>query len=256
LNSLACSTLTLFLNFTGFFQSVAQTPTFEVASIRPNHTTGGRPNAEFLSGGQRFAATNISLANLIIVAYGITPRQIGPLPPITFEKYDILASTDHPVSRDQMRRMIQSLLADRFKLKIHPESKELSVYELVVDKHGPKLQRGQGQLPWNLTRSRGSEQDIGGVNHITFTDESMADFASVLSTLLAVGRMVIDKTGLSGNYDFGLKYTRADRPIPPSDADAPSIFTAMQEQLGLRLEPAKGPVEILVVDHVERPDEN
>jgi uncharacterized protein (TIGR03435 family) len=227
-----------------------------VASIKPNRITSGRPIAEFLSGGERFTASNISLANLIIIAYGITPRQIDSLPPITFEKYDVLASTEHSVPRDEMLRMLQTLLADRFQLRVHREVRELPYYALVVDKHGPKLQRSEEQLPWNLTRSRGSEQDISGVSQITFTSESMADFASVLSTLLAVGRMVIDKTGLSGSYDFGLKYTRADRPIPPSDADAPSIFTAMQEQLGLRLEPAKGPVEILMIDHVQRPDEN
>jgi uncharacterized protein (TIGR03435 family) len=193
---------------------------------------------------------------LIILAYGITPRQIGVLDPIMYEKYDVQASADHSVPRAEMLRMLQSLLAERFKLRIRRETRELPIYALVINKGGPRLQSNQEQLPWNLTRAEGNEQHRGRVNHLTFENESMPDFAAVLSTLLAVGRFVVDKTGLSGIYDFELNFTPSDLPGPSTDSDAPSVFTAIQEQLGLRLEPQRAPVEFLVIEHVERPDEN
>jgi uncharacterized protein (TIGR03435 family) len=229
-------------------------PAFEVASVRPNRTVGGRASAEVSPGGERFTATNTSLGALIVIAYGVTPRQVSPLDSISHEKYDIQAKADRAVSRDQMLRMLQALLADRFKLKIRREMRELPAYALVVGKHGTKLHLSEQQLPWTLSRARGYEPKGG---RMIFESESMPDFVSVLSTLVVVGRMVVDQTGLKGNYDFELTFTPPDRLTDPATSpDAPSIFTAVQEQLGLRLEPQRAPVEFLVIEHVERPSEN
>jgi uncharacterized protein (TIGR03435 family) len=229
-------------------------PAFEVASVRLNRTVGGRPSAEVSPGGERFAATNMSLGGLIVIAYGVTPRQVSPLDSITHEKYDIQGKADHVVARDRMMRMLQSLLEDRFKLRIRREMRELPAYALVVGKHGPKLRLSNEQLPWTLSRARWNEKKSG---RILFENESMPDFASVLSTLVVIGRVVVDRTGLKGNYDFDLTFTPPD-PLtdPATSPDAPSIFTAVQEQLGLRLEPQRAPIEFLVIEHVERPSEN
>src|SRR5260370_41731728 len=152
-----------------------------------------------------------------------------------------------------MLRMLQTLLADRFKLSIRREMRELPAYALVAEKHGPKLHLSEQQLPWTLSRARGYEPKSG---RIIFENESMPDFASVLSTLVVIGRVVVDKTGLKGNYNFELTFTPPDRLTDPETSpDAPSIFTAVREQLGLRLEPHRAPVEGLVIEHVERPAE-
>jgi uncharacterized protein (TIGR03435 family) len=229
-------------------------PAFEVASVRMNRTAGGRATVEFSPGGERFTATNTPLGQLIVTAFGVTPQQVSPLDPVIYEKYDVQATTEHPVTRREMQRMLQALLADRFRLSIRREMKEQSVYALLVDKRGPKLPLSKEDLPWTLSRARGNEQNSG---RMTFENESMPDFAFALSTLVVIGRVVIDKTGLAGNYDFKLNFAPPDRMSDPSTAqDAPSIFTAVQEQLGLRLEAQKIPVESLVIEHVERASDN
>jgi len=208
--------------------------------------------------GERFTATNTSLGQLIVTAYGITPQQVSPLDPAIYEKYDVQARADHPVTRRDMLPMLQALLADRFRLGIRREMREQSVYALVIDKRGdkrgPKLQMSKEDLPWTLSRARGNEQSSG---RMIFENESMPDFAFALSTLVVVGRVVVDKTELTGSYDFKLNFAPPDRLSDPSTAqDAPSIFTAVQEQLGLRLEAQKAPVEFLVIEHVERASDN
>lgn len=228
-------------------------PAFEVASVRMNRTAGGHASVEFSPGGERFTATNTSLAQLIVIAYGVTPRQVAPLDPVIYEKYDVQATSDRAVTRKDMVQMLQALLADRFKLRIHREMREQSVYALVVDRRGPKLQLSKLDLPWTLSRARGNEQRSG---RMAFENEAMPDFAFALSTLVVVGRVVVDKTGLTGNYDFKLNFAPPDRMSAPSNQDAPSIFTAVQEQLGLRLEAQKAPVEFLVIEHVERASDN
>jgi uncharacterized protein (TIGR03435 family) len=229
-------------------------PAFEVASIRMNRTAGGRESVEFSPGGERFTATNTSLGQLIVTAFGVTPRQVSPLDPVIYEKYDVQAKADHPVTRPDVLRMLQALLANRFKLSIHREMRVQSVYGLVVDKRGLKVPLSKEDLPWTLARARGNEQRSG---RMTFENESMPDFAYALSTLVVVGRVVVDKTGLTGNYDFKLNFAPPDRMSDPAtNRDDPSIFTALQEQLGLRLEAQKAPVEFLVVEHVERASDN
>ncbi len=133
--------------------------------------------------------------------------------------------------------MLQTLLADRFKLKTHREMRELSAYALAVGKNGHKLRASKESVPWTLSRAGGIEPRSG---RIIFKDEPMPDFASALTKLVVIGRVVVDQTGLKGNYDFELTFAPPERLGEPT-SEAPSIFTAIQEQLGLKLEPHRAP---------------
>jgi uncharacterized protein (TIGR03435 family) len=198
---------------------------------------------------------NMSLGLLIGMAYGVTPGQISPLDARISQKFDIEAISDRAATRDQMLRMLQTLLTNRFRLSIRHETRKVPAYALVAVRRQPGLHLSKEQLPWTLSRARGQEQASG---RLIFENESMRDFASVLSTLVVVGRVVVDQTGLKGNYDFHLTFAPSDRVADPATAppDAPSIFTAVQEQLGLKLEPRRAPVDFLVIEHVEKPSEN
>jgi uncharacterized protein (TIGR03435 family) len=144
------------------------------------------------------------------------------------------------------RVMLQSLLADRFQLRVHYESKSQPVYELVLAKNGPKIKPLPADQKPGWAKATPGEFIANG--------KSIADFAHFLSISNLAGRTVVDKTGLMGNYDFDLKWT-PDNQQGTSDA-GPTLFTALEEQLGLKVVPAKGPVQTLVVDHVERPTPN
>jgi uncharacterized protein (TIGR03435 family) len=229
---------------------------FEVASVRRNKSAKTRSNIEFLPGGERFRATAVTLAGLIVTAYGVTDPQCSCQNslPVLWERFDIQAKAEHPASAAEMMRMLQSLLADRFKLAIRREKKLLPAWVLEVDKSVPMLHPSDvphpdDSAPLNLYRARGSEPASGD---LVFHDESMPEFAWRLSTLVALeSRVVVDQTDLEGHYDFELKYG-TDAP----GSDGPSIFTAMREQLGLRLEPRKLPVEVISIEHVESPSQN
>ncbi len=240
----------------------AQTqPKFEVASIRPIKAAKGIANMDFPPGGERFAATNVPLSMLIVTAYNVTFQQLSwqrSAFPVLNEKFDVQAKADHPVSRGQMLGLLQNLLADRFKLVLRRDTKPLDAYVLVVDKGGPNLHfsnltHNNQPPPLNPYRARGAEPSSGD---LVFKDESMADFAWRLSTLVVLsGRIVVDKTGLDGYYDFELKFG-PEPTVPSPAADGPSIFTALREQLGLRLDPRKVPLDVLYVERAERPAEN
>ncbi len=150
-----------------------------------------------------------------------------------------------PQDREQLnKRMLQALLADRFKLRVHYETRIGSFYQLVIAKSGPKVKQWPtGQEP------RGTSW---GRNGITIQGGGVDDLVMCLSDEL--GRKVVDKTGLTGHYDIDLKWTPDDQPGRP-DA-GPTLFTALEEQLGLKLDAAKGPLDTLVVDHVDKPSEN
>jgi uncharacterized protein (TIGR03435 family) len=190
------------------------------------------------------------------MAYNITVRQLSGPGPALSERYDVAAKAEHAVSRDQMLRMLQSLLVDRFKLVLHRETKEVPVYALVVGKGGPKLRpsdtpKSEGSNPRTPSRAGGSELRSG---HLIFKNESMADFAWALSRAAATGdRVVLDHTGLEGTYDFELRFEPRELAV---SLEGPSIFEAVQEQLGLKLESKKDAVEFLVVDSVEKPSAN
>jgi uncharacterized protein (TIGR03435 family) len=235
-------------------------PVFEVAVIKPSKP--GPQGRAFRVNGRQFTTLNTSLSNLITWTYGVQARQITGAPPwAETEKYDLLAKPDgegQPNDK-QWKFMVQKLLADRFKLVFHRDTKELPVFAIVVGKTGPKLAKSEGDpngLPGLFFR---------GLGVLPARNATMADFAGVMQGAV-LDRPVVDQTGLSGRYDFTLTWTPdesqfqglgAKVPPPAENAAAPpDLFTAMQEQLGLKLESTKAPAEILVVDHVEKPSEN
>ena len=271
----------------------APPPAFEVVSIKPNHEGSGNIMVRMAPGG-RFEAHNITVKFLLEDAYGVKDSQISGAPTwLDTEHYNIDAKAedsaadnqrklDRDAQQAQVRAMLQGMLADRFKLALHHETKELSEYALVVAKNGPKFHETTAPANDPAAQDRppgppapGSPMPRGtmrmmGRGDLTVSGMGLAQFADMLSR--QIGHVVVDKTGLKGEYDFTLKWTPdegqgqmfggpgggppRDGAPPPPDPNGPTIFTALQEQLGLKLESQKGPVDTIVIDHVERPSEN
>lgn len=257
-------------------QSVAHALTFEVATVKRGNGDEHAVNILRQPGGG-LRTTNTTLKFLITFAYDVRDFQISGGPGwINTDRFDVVAKPERgsseSVSEDLremtdaqvktewqvLQRRLQTLLAERFQLTIHHETKEQPIYALVIGKNGSKLQESQSKL-----EGRHIIMNRGEVNGAAAPLEFLATFLSN-----QVGRPVIDHTGLKGYYDFKLVWTPdpsqsmggppppgAEAP-PPIDPNGPSIFTAIQEQLGLRLESQKGPVDILVIDRVEKPTEN
>jgi len=274
------STLAAFLTLTAG-ASAQSRPKFDVASIKP-----AAPGARFMSirpmPGGRFSATNMSLKLLIETAYGLQDFQIsGGQGWVDDAHYDIEAKPDSPVNSNEWKEMLKNLLADRFELAFHHETKELPAYALVLARKDGKLGPGMVEAkeggctvrdPSKPPAPPGPGQPPGcgrrtmGLSQLTTIATTVADLAPMLSR--SVGRKVIDKTGLTGKYDITLKFTPDENqlammampgtppPPAPPDASGPSLFTALQEQLGLKLEPQKAPVEIFVIDRAGKPSEN
>jgi uncharacterized protein (TIGR03435 family) len=235
-------------------------PVFEVATIKPSNP--GAQGKGFTVRGRQVLTINTSLSDLITFAYELHARQIAGGPAwLESDKYDVTGQPDIVglPSVAQIRFMIQKLLADRFKLAFHREKKELSVYALVVGPKGPTLTKSAGDpngLPGLVFR---------GLGVLPVQNATMGDFAGVMQTAV-LDRPVVDQTGLTGRYDFTLRWTPDETqfvgmgvrvPPPTGDASAaPGLFTAIQEQLGLKFEATKAPVDVVVVDHVERPSDN
>jgi uncharacterized protein (TIGR03435 family) len=157
-----------------------------------------------------------------------------------------------PLTFEQRRTMFQQILADRFKLVAHHETRELPIYQLTIGKNGSKLKESAPDDPASTKPSRKGIMFGPGRGKVTATGGSLSMFITALSRQL--GRIIVDKTGLTGRYDFTLEWTPDD--AAPSDQSGPGIFTAIQEQLGLKLEPTKGPVDVIVIDHIEKPSAN
>lgn len=251
---------------TVYAQAPATTPgtlKFEVASLKASPPQpGGRGGVRPAPGGERYVATNCPLKLLITVAYKVKADQVVGGPDwIDTDRFEMNAKAGRPSTIEELHSMLQDLLADRFKLQFHRETKELPVYALSVDKGGPKLKARPAQNagePW-------IDQTATGMLHMQMNAKvvTMDYFAFRLSQIL--DRPVIDLTNLKGDYDFDLAYTRELPPgIPegaqingqPIDTSGPTIFAAIRQQLGLELKPQKGPVGIIVIDHAEKPNEN
>jgi bla regulator protein blaR1 len=269
-------------------QNAATTPhVYQVVSIKRNKSGGGIRAVDTTDG---FTAKNATMPLLIQTAYGISRFRIsasGPQNWLVLERYDIQAKMDRSVAnglqklspdqrRLEQRRMLQALLADRFKLTVHRETKELQEYSLVIAKNGPKLQESKpGDTYPNGIKGpdgRGGAGMVGldGTGGLRFQGLPIGTLVGLLSAQL--GCTILDKTGLTGNYDFTLPWTpdqnqaqtfdgpaggqRGTDNIHPPDSSGPSIFTTIQKQLGLMLESQQGPVEVLVIDHAETPSEN
>jgi uncharacterized protein (TIGR03435 family) len=295
-----------------FGQTAAGPPAFEVASVKPAaaQTPGrmmmgcrggpGSPDPGLLS------CSNVNVGMLMSRAYGVQGYQINGPAWFDSEHFDITAKIPAGATKDQFNQMLQNMLAERFQVKLHRETKELPMHRLAVGKGGPKM-KPSGNVP----PSEDAPKDLGpmgeppppprpgpggfpeppkgrpglmmmfmnGKMRLVGTQQTVSDLAQMLGGQL--GRPVVDETGLKGKYDFTLDFTPEPgrgmpggmpMPMPPpgggsgggmggpgadSQEGGPTLITAIQEQLGLKLESKKGPVEILVVDHAEKvPTEN
>jgi len=202
----------------------------------------GKPgmSARYSPGG-RIVLENVTVRYLIDTAWSLHEHQLSGAPAwIDSAHFDIEAKPETEASGEVRMRMIQAILLDRFGLVFHRETKEMPIYALVIAKNGPKL------IPGVMDETAGgSSSGNGMVQGKGLTTQAMADLLSV-----SLERTVVDKTGLKGVFNFKLQWK------PDADAESPSIFTAIQEQLGLKLEPQKGPVELFVIDHVAPPSDN
>jgi len=235
---------------------------FEVASLKPSLPGGRGGGIRPSPGGERYVATNISLRVLIQVAYRVKDDQVVGGPGwMSSDLFDMNAKAEKPSSAEELHVMLQNLLADRFQLRFHRETKELPVYLLAVDKNGSKLTAHEAQSagdPW-------IDQSVDRILHVKMSAKfaPMEYFAWRLGQL--VDRPVVDQTGLKGGYDFELSFTRDLPPGfnentrlngEPLDTSGPTLFEALRQQLGLKLEAQKAPVGIMVIDHAEKPSEN
>ena len=238
--------ITCFLALGGPALTQTAAPTFEAASIRPTQMPGQGVHTHRDPGMIRM--TNVTLQDCIRLAYDVTDSQISGGKWLGPEGYDIVAKMPAGTERDQrsaLLQALQTLLAERFSLKIHRAAKEQPVYLLVVAKNGPKIHAVE-------TNDGSVESHLGFMNAESIT---MARLATFLSTARAeLEHTVVDRTGLSGSYTVKLEWTPTDK--QSIDAPGASLLTALQEQLGLKLETGKAQLEILVVDHAEKPSEN
>jgi len=213
---------------------------FEVASIKPS-PPGSRGTTFYDPTPDRFEFANTTIKGLIAYAYSVPAFQVvGATGWVAADGYDILAKPQGAVTDERVREMVQSILAERFNLKVHEEQKEMPVYALVVAKGGSKLQR-----------SPRPDQPTARSGYGRFSGEHLA-MENLVSLLAAeVERPVIDKTGIDGQFDVKVQWTPEESPDT-----GPSIFTAVQEQLGLKLEARHAPQDVVVIDHIDRPSEN
>jgi len=253
--------LGVLLVFAMAFGQSSSPPAFEVASIKLVEGLRGRMY-DFSSSGPRVRYIAYGTVQLIMEAYNVKNYQVTFAPTIEAPTggeygralYDIEAKAegDRARKRDEFRPMLQMLLTDRFKLKLHRAPKEIPVYALVVGKDGPKFK---------VSPEEAVESTHVGVNgrnqNITASKKSMDELATMIPNVFSVDRPVVNHTGLSGTYDFKIEATPEFR-MTGDDPDLKniSIFAAVQQQLGLRLEAQKAMIEVLVIDHVEKPSAN
>lgn len=236
-------------------------PTFEVATIKP--TKPGEQRTFIVWRGTDMQVVNFSLASLVKFAYDVQDKQILGAPDwFNTDRFDISAKPDTPgnPNGDQLKEMVQKLLADRFALKLHKDEKEMGAYVLTVGKSGPKMKQNTSNpngLPGLF---------FGPIGTLHVMNATMENFTGLMQSTV-LDRPVVDKTGLTGRWDFTLKWTPDESQftgmgikIPPPPADdpnpAPPLFTAIQEQLDMKLEAQKTQVPVLVIDHVDHPSPN
>jgi len=274
---------------------------FEVASVRPNTSNDGKISIGLQPGG-RFTAVNVPLWDLIRQAYALQRSQLVGAPDwVETARYDVVAKAEGDIPRaapggpaGPMNFMLQDLLEDRFKLKAHRETREMPIYSLVLAREDKKLGQNLKASTADCEAFRGRGRGFGGPagpggpggapgpggpergvlapggrpacgmmigpGQVVAGGMPITQLALMLSQLTQ--RIVVDRTGLTGNFDIDLTFTPERMPqgtpppgvqLPAIDPNGPSVFTAVQEQLGLKLESDRGPVEVLVIDHVERP---
>ena len=233
----------------------SQSPEFEVASVKLNNSARAGSDFNRTPGGG-LDAINVTLKEMIRFAYDLRDQQLVDASGwMDSDRYDVVAKpsqNDNPTEKKRsfeedfrgIRLRVRALLADRFKLAVHAETKEMPIYALVVAKNGP-----------HLVPSKSEGFRINNRNGLVICNKvTMKQFAENTLTY-RTGRTVVDKTGISGEFDFELKFVE-DKAAAAGDTSAPDFLTVMREQLGLVLESQKGPVEVLVVDHAEKASTN
>jgi uncharacterized protein (TIGR03435 family) len=248
----------LLFTLAGYAQQAADPPRYDVSSIKPNTGADFRYTFHIERDGT-IIATGITLRRLMMTAYVAGYKILGGPDWVSSKRWDVQAKANRtPLNNAENTQMLRALLADRFQLRTHSEKRNRPVYELTVARKGPVLQRVEdSNIKLDIRTGNGL---------IRFTKATVATFASQLS--YALGRAVIDKTGILGEFSFDLEWTPVPgedggptssglppgTPVePPPTLDGPSIFTAIEQQLGLRLKSARGPVEVLVIDGAQLP---
>lgn len=235
-------------------QPAALPPTFEVASVKPHQGPIPRGGGRLTISGPRLTIPDYTAAGLLAFAYNVKSYQISNRASLDPTFYDVIgqARDGSTPTRDEFRLMMQSLLAQRFKLKVRREMVETPVYALVVGKSGSKLKESAPDA------SDTSRIEVSGPNTVWICPKDTTERLAVRITNSAgLDRLVVDKTGLTGTYDVRLSFTPENRMGQRGDPSAEiSIFDAVTRQLGLKLEPRKDMVEMLFVDHIEKPSEN
>jgi uncharacterized protein (TIGR03435 family) len=250
-------------------------PTFEVASVKANKSGTTQANIGMPPNGVNLV--NLPLRGIIQLFFQINqPSKVIGIPEWTItERFDINARAAGPITADERRLMMQALLSDRFKLAARKEKREVTVLALMLNradgKLGPNLIENKECIPPGAAAAQTetpapAKQQVcgpktGGAGRFLLVGQTMQQFTSLLA--LALGRTVVDKTGLTARYDIDLNYA-PERQLPPgvevpgtpADPNGPSIYTAVREQLGLKLEQQKDQEEVLIIDHIERPNEN
>jgi len=232
-----------------FVVSLASAQTYDVATIK--YVKGPiTHSADPVIRGRTVTGIALTVRDLLTYAYAVRYDQLSGGPSWTGEDhYDIMAKSEGEgaLTLAQSRQMMQALLADRFHLQMHRETQDVPVYALVIAKNGPKI------TPATETTAcysvRGDDKGLRMEARCGTMEQVARQLAGT------GGRYVVDKTGLTGRYAFTLTWWPANR-IPPPDSDAPSMFKAVEEQLGLKLESTHGPIEMLIIGHVEKPTEN
>jgi uncharacterized protein (TIGR03435 family) len=246
----------LILAFVGGVAASAQAPAFEVVSVRPNTSTDGTINIP-PTPPDGLVLHNLSVADVVRYAYQLQPFLVVALPRwAEDERFDIVAKAARPITETERQSMVQSLLSDRFRLKAHFEKREQTIYAMTRARADGSL--GVGLQPradcvTTPCQRSGSSSRVAGVIRVRST--TMAGLADIISSIL--GEVVRDESGIEGRFDVEASWRpdAVDAPVNPSD-DRSSFFTAIQEQLGLRLQPSRAAVEVLIVDSVERPRSN
>jgi uncharacterized protein (TIGR03435 family) len=225
---------------------------FEVASIKPHRFAGNEPSDRRIFPGGRFVATATTVRTLLRIAFGADDNRMSGAPGwIDNETFDINATTaDHAEVKNpqQFQQLILALLEDRFQLKFHREQKEGSVYWLELEKPGklgPALKPSTPESQLNMSTNFNGSRTVMKASKV-----SMADAAAALGR--QAGHPVEDHTDLKGSYDFAIEWAPEDTPDPAG----PSLNTVLKEQLGFKLQPAKGAIEILVIDQIAHPSDN
>jgi len=227
-------------------------PNWEVATVKPSDPNG--QESRLGMNGREFVVIRQTLGTLLLLGYGVQQRQLVNAPDwITTARWDVKAVPDTPgkPSLKQLQSLTRKLLTQRFGLVMHTEQRSMEVYALTIAKGGVKMAQSTGDPNKGPNES---DSAINGQRTIKMQNASMSDLALVLNVYL--DRPAVDHSGLSGRYDFQLKYSVDETKAPTDGSAAPGIFTAIQEELGLKLEPVKAPTDVLVIDKVERPGAN